>query len=233
MKISNLNVYKRVSNYKLKISALSLAGLLAIFGLTGCVPAKENGQEVYQQTVSKTYLKGEHIIILPIDQPTKKIIQYTYHPGYKCVGISTGSFGQSFRSFGDAYLLYVNECDVKCSTIVGKDGTMSFSDFGIPIDFEYEEKEDVEEKTFEIGEHILSMPIDNPKDHVGDYPFFEGYEVVGIATSNFGKSFKSYGGGCILYVNIEPIKCKATYNENGEASYASFGTPISKTLVKE
>lgn len=81
---------------------------------------------------------------------------------------------------------------------------------------------------FDIGEHIISVPIESDiRFNNSQYEYHESYEVIGIATSAKGKSVNSFGGGVLLYKNIIPVKC--TRGDNG---YTSFGIPYEKKQVK-
>jgi len=83
-------------------------------------------------------------------------------------------------------------------------------------------------KVFEIGEHIVSVPTtSDPRYNNMQYKYFQGYIPVGIATSAHGMRGNVYAGGCILYVNTQPVKAKATdFDDDGTGIYTDFGTPI-------
>lgn len=80
-------------------------------------------------------------------------------------------------------------------------------------------------KTFGIGEHILTVPIqqDIRKD-VFQYEYIPGYEPVGISVSAYGTYTNSYGGGSIVYQNTEEVRCYSdTVDASGQYLYLNFG----------
>ncbi len=80
---------------------------------------------------------------------------------------------------------------------------------------------------FGVGEHIISVPIiEDNKNRNFQYDYRDGYEIVGVSSSSYGK-YDLYGGEALLYKNITPVKC--VRNENG---YTSFGAPIEKEKTK-
>lgn len=219
----------------IKLKAMLLAGAIALTGTTstGCSSNSHNSDELITTEISQNYESkvfnvGEHIISVPIKDPTSKIKQYDYHEGYKVVGIATSNYE---HTFGGACIIYENEYPVECySTSVDKNGTHIYENFGHPIDFYRGETNKTETtKDFNVGEHIISIPIKNPTSENKQYEYHEGYTVAGIATSKLGHTF---GGACLLYVNTQPVTCTLTKNEDNVELYLSFGTPIEKDKVK-
>lgn len=226
MKIKNLKIFKGV---KSKLCALSLASTMLA---TGCGLSTSTDYQ-FDSSDTKVFGVGEHIISVEIDNPTKENMQYDYHEGYKVVGISTTSYGQYGNYFGHACLLFQNEYPVKCiPTRKNENGELVYGDFGSPINFVQSElKESTSSKEFEVGEHIISIPFEDFES--GDqYESYDGYEVVGIAMSSYGKYSEYDGGGCILYVNTEPVTCVKEKDENGNVSYPSIGIVVEKDKVK-
>ena len=173
MKISNLKIYKKITKGKVKLCALSVAGMIAILSLTGCSNKNDNINTSTHQIVTMNFEPGKHILSIPIENPTKEIKQYTFHEGYKCVGIDTSAYGRYSSHFSGACLLFVNEYPVTCNTIMNNKGEMSFNDFGKPTGFEKIESEETEDyKIFMEGEHIISIPIANPTKNQMIYPSF-------------------------------------------------------------
>lgn len=87
-----------------------------------------------------------------------------------------------------------------------------------------ENSQDFEKKVFNIGEHIISVPINEPVYEVKQYNYHEGYKVVGIATSCYAYNFD---GACIIFENEYPVECYSTSTDkNGNHTYENFGHPI-------
>ena len=223
-----------MKNKYLRLKALLLAGTIAVTsaGLSGCSSDKYEGMEL-RTSSSQTYDKkvfgvGEHIISVPIKNPTSGVNQYNYHPGYKVAGIASANFSYSYAG---ACILYENEYPVECySTGTDKNGNSLYESFGDPIDFSREEANKTgNTRDFGVGEHILSVEIKNPTSDPKQYEYHEGYEIAGIATAYYGYSF---GGACILYVNTEPVRCTVSGKSGNKESYLTFGTPIEKGKVK-
>lgn len=232
--IKNLKIYNKPKN-KMKLCALSLASVLLVGGLSGCgndnIPNVVYGEDFkIESVVSQTFEPGEHIISIPINDPTDNVMQHTFYPGYKCVGMGTSSYGD-FEFFAGACLLYVNDTEVVCNSLDGK----TFTSFGTPVNYEKYENTIAKngERTFGIEEHIISIPIPDPTDDIVQYQAFEGYEAIDIATAAYG-DFDFFAGAAILYVNTVPVKCTPTHGSNGNYLYLTFGTPIEpeKTLNK-
>ena len=161
----------------------------------------------------KQFLPGEHIISVLIDSPLEEAQQYEYHPGYKPVGIASATYGKSNSIDAGSCMLYVNEYPVEAKSTGIKDEQPFFGEFGTPIDYiktELTERDDVIE--FAPGEHIFSIPIDDPTDFNFQYDFHEGYEPIGITTASYGQSMDFTAGSCILYVNTETVECEVKEN---------------------
>lgn len=227
--IKNFRLYNKPKKGA-KLCSVVLAGTFILGSLAGCSNndnSKIFGQlpdsqiEDVQATLTKTFAPGEHIISVPISDPTKEVVQYAYHMGYKCLGMGTSTYGR-LRCFGGACLLYVNEVEVECESKNGK----TFTEFGTPLSFEKEATIMLEDgtKTFDVGQHILSVPLDDPTDRNVQYQFYEGYEVLDIAISAYG-DLECYGGGAILYSNVVPVICTPIITKNNEYQYVNFGTP--------
>ncbi len=211
-----------------RLKALLLAGTIALGGvsLTGCAQYDGNEKIVKmaedEDQVKTTLGVGEHIVAVPIKNPARDIRQYNYHPGYKPVGISTNDYGYAF---GYAHLVYENEYPVECcSTGKDKNGDYLYQDFGTPIGLKYEEPKSVSGVIeYKPGQHIISVPIGKIGDNKTQIDYHDGYDVVGIASGAFAYSFD---GTCVLYVNVEPVKCSLTKVEGNKEMYLSFGEPI-------
>lgn len=217
-----------------RLKATLLAGAIALTsaGLTGCGEKKDNnisGPIVMDRQTVKEFGVGEHIISKPINADIRKeIYQYDYIPGYEPVGISVSSYGTYASSFGGATILYRNIEEVSCSSNnFDYNGVTLYLDFGTPISGNVPVNNVNDEagsiREFAPGEHIISVPLTQDiRSDSFQYTPVAGYEIVGVATSAYGTYSSSYGGGALLYKNVEPVKCTAS-----DRGYTSFGTPIS------
>lgn len=238
-----------MKNKYTRLKALLLAGtiLLTSSSLAGC--SKKNSKDkdsntkedsaIIVQDSTKYFDIGEHIISIPIDSdesshlvPIHKVFsevkQYEYHEGYKAVGIAVSCHAYSY---GGACIIYENEYPVEChSTSIDENGNSIYKDFGRPIDFQREETTKTSNtKDFNIGEHIISIPIKDPTSEAMQYEYHEGYEVIGIATSDYAYDF---GGACILYVNTQSVTCTITESSDNQELYLSFGIPLEKETIR-
>lgn len=228
-----------MKNKYIRLKAILLAGTIALTSpsLTACSnkdSETNSNQEIIAQDSTMHFGVGEHIISVPIS-PKNDIrfnnVQYDYYPGYEPIGISITAHGMFDNDFGGGAIIYANIEEVDCSSrLVDKNGNYLYLDFGTPTYYtedEYNVKGNIKE--FNVGEHIISVPIseDNRFDYF-QYEYRDGYEVVGIATSAHGKFDNDFGGGVLLYKNITPIKC--VREDNG---YTSFGIPIEKENTKK
>ena len=239
------------------IASILLAGTILVTGssLTGCSEEYpnsnstfvDNNNEENKNSKTKTFQPGEHIISKNItdeiteedeNNPYNEITQVEYHDGYKCVGLGVSvyvPYKGSTSSFDEASIVYINENEVECKSS-GKDanGNDVYTDFGNPIGYKkVETKEIDDQKEFEIGTHILIIPVKSPDEKDVQYTFHEGYELVDIAlTSDHHRGNEALA----MYVNTEKVKCKKTGSnkETGESEFHEFGTPIEnkKTLIK-
>lgn len=237
MKISKLKVTKNLK----KLICIPLVGLVMATGFSGCseethITAIEEGE--YDD---KLFNEGEHIISIPIDDPTEERIQYEYHEGYRPVGISTSAYGQGAYHYGQGYILYTNEYPVKCKpTHINSDNEeLLYTEFGTPIDYKREKTISGNNwMEFASGEHIISVPVGDMNSSNYQVESYDGYEAIGIATSEYGKGAAHFGGSCILYVNNEKVRCAKDITDDdaksSEDKYTTFGTPIetNKTLQK-
>ena len=219
---------------KKKIKAALLAAFLMLT-LTACSKKNYTEEDRIRIESSDDYLRheigiGEHIISIPLgENPLKEVMQIDYHPGYKIVGIGAVS---DKISFDGACLLFVNRYPVIChGSGLDNDGNIIYSNFGEAIG--YVKPEEVKSKflkKFYEGEHILCVPIvEDPIKENKQYPYHEGYEVVGIATTCDELSFD---GACLLYVNNVPVTCSLTKEKDGKEYYLTFGVPVEKEKVK-
>ena len=176
-----------------------------------------------------SFEKGEHIVIVPIDDPTKEIKQYEYHEGYTPVGITASAYGEGYGSIGECFLIYKSEYPVQ---VYSTDDDV-YKTFGKPIGYTGEEaKEMSDTKIFYKGQHILSIPLDkfNENTKIG---FYDGYEVVGVCDSAFGAAYDTEGGGAILYINVEPVEVEKSMDEENNNLYLSFGNPVEEEKINE
>lgn len=82
---------------------------------------------------------------------------------------------------------------------------------------------------FGIGEHIISVPILPKNDirfNIVQYDYYPGYEPIGISITAHGKFDNDFGGGAIIYSNVEEVDCSSCLvDKNGNYLYLDFGTP--------
>lgn len=208
---------------------------------------ENDGENEKTSDNTKIFKPGEHIISKSItdkiteedeENPYNEITQVEYHDGYKCVGLGISVFAP-YKSrttrFGEASIAYINEREVKCKSS-GKDinGNDAYTDFGNPIGYEKTENKEIDDqKEFEIGTHILIVPVKAPEETDIQYTFHEGYELVDIALTS---EIHDGNEALAMYVNTEKVKCKKTGSnkETGKSEFHEFGTPIEnkKTLIK-
>lgn len=175
-------------------------------------------------STSQSYDIGKHVISVPLSDEydlARENYQFQSISGYEPIGLTLkGKTGGA--------ILYSNKKEVNCiSSAVNEDGNYYYGDFGTPIDNSEDEYTKKEPNEFNIGEHIISVPMNNcSTDENIQYDLPEGYEIVGIATSSYGK-YSNYSGGALLYKNVVPVKCHLE-----EKGYTSFGTPIENEKVK-
>ena len=82
---------------------------------------------------------------------------------------------------------------------------------------------------FGIGEHIISVPI-SPNNDIRfsnvQYDYYPGYEPVGISITAHGREDNDFGGGAIIYSNVQEVECSSNLvDKNGNYLYLDFGTP--------
>lgn len=223
MKIKKLKVTENLRRF----ISIPLVGLVMATSFSGCSGKTKPTEIVAENYDEKEFSIGEHIISIEIDDPTLEKIQYEYHKGYKAVGISTEAHGQYSYNFGKAHMLYVNEYPVKCRPTYQRDEEMLYTDFGTPVDYvEKETKSSHDWKEFNVGEHIISIPLEESYIDNFQITSHDGYEPIGIATSSYGKYSNISGGGCILYTNTQKVKC---LKDDDSDNYTSFGIPVEDT----
>ena len=182
---------------------------------------EENKQIVYTKEDDKVFEEGEHIIAVPIDDPTEELKEYEGHVGYEPIGISTTGYGKASYHYGTGYILFENTEEVIAHpTDRNKDGYFIYEDFGYPTN---PEKEKTTETLYTIeylpGEHIISVPFSEYKQDLDlQFKNYDGYEPVGMANSTYGQYSEHKYRGCILYTNTETV-------EKEKDSTEVFGIP--------
>ena len=215
-----------------KLLCVPLLGLIMATTLAGCSEEEQSTIETVEAGTydDKIFNEGEHIVVIPIDNPLEESKQYEYHEGYKVVGISSSTFGKISPYFDEAYLVYENEYPVKASVTAKKDDKLLYTDFGTPIEFSREKTTSgTRWKEFNEGEHIISVPLEDMNNENYQIDYYDGYEVIGIATSSYGKIAGYYAGGCVLYKNTQKVKCV----EDDEGKCTTFGIPVEETKILE
>lgn len=189
----------------------------------------------------KVFAPGEHVLSVPFyKNPTKTRLQYPYYEGYSAIGLSTSAWGEYGEMFEGGSILYVNNVEVVCeAATTDSHGNLVYSEFGLPT--WPVQKPDLnitsETKDFEVGEHIISVPVSvEPIESNVQYSFGSSdcYEVVDISTTSYGRWGYKFGGTCVLYVNTAPVRCTATSkDEAGNIAYCNFGTPLTEVIARE
>ena len=222
-KIKNLEIFKD----KETRTCLIIAGVCLVL-LTISKTGKmilENQEEknkiTYTKEDDKVFEEGEHIIAVPIDDPTEELKEYEGHVGYEPIGISTTGYGKASYHYGTGYILFENTEEVIAHpTDRNKDGYFIYEDFGYPTN---PEKEKTTETLYTIeylpGEHIISVPFSEYKQDLDlQFKNYDGYEPVGMANSTYGQYSEHKYRGCILYTNTETV-------EKEKDSTEVFGIP--------
>jgi len=113
-------------------------------------------------------------------------------------------------------IVFTNECEVIATP--GKIGT--------PVE---KSENDNKNYVFDSYQHILSVPIeeDNCYEDVKEYPYHEGYEVVGMDTVSWGELYPINSKEVLLYVNTCPVEVKNYILEDDKIKSTEFGRPIS------
>lgn len=211
------------------VVAFALFGILFLTNPTVSEDAEtakiaKNYEDTSYEGMENIFAPGEHIISVPIEEDIRvDNFQYEYHPGYKPVGFAVSAHGKSSNIYSGGVIVYVNTLEVQAK-VTGKnyDGEALFTEFGEPLNYIEEDKNDNE---FLLGEHIISMPIeDEIYDENVQLLSVDGYDVIGIATSNYGQTFH-YGGGAVLLVNNTTVKCEPYEDEMGNIVYNKVGKP--------
>lgn len=247
-----------MKNIKLRkgISSILLAGVMLVTGssLTGCSENYPNNNSTFVDkehkdegtAKTKIFQPGEHIISKRINDitesdennPYNEINQIEYHEGYKCVGLGISvrtPYKGTTAFFDEGSIVYINEYEVECkSSGEDKNGNKVYTDFGKPINYTITENKEIDdEKEFEIGTHILTVPVISPEEADIQYTYHDGYELVDIALT--GKTYRG-NNAIAMYINTEKVKCKKTGSnkETGDSEFHEFGTPVekNKTLIK-
>ena len=127
--------------YRLQGITIDSNGKTAVYVNTKNVWCISNGKDkdnndVYNEfgisedfKTSKDYYETyEHVLAVPISDPSDKNIQYEYHEGYEVIDIAAYVFGR-YQAYGNGYIIYSNNVPVKCE----RDENDKCLDFGTPI----------------------------------------------------------------------------------------------------
>lgn len=219
----------------LKLFSLALSSVLSISALSGCGESeiKNYNSSQYTEevgsTVTKEFAPGEHYVSIPMSEDiTKEVTEITSPPGYEVMSVSHSSFGQTTDRFAGGTILYVNTEPVLCETnLYSEDGEVPFLYFGTPVNQDNTKTNNDYIREFGIGEHVLLVPFtEDATMYNNQYFYHEGYEIIGISVSAYGKTTDRFATGLVIYKNNVPVN--VSKSENG---YVSFGTPVEE--VKE
>lgn len=220
-------------NKKIKknIYAMALASVIGSSTLMGC------GNSDHEDKVSTTietaddkkiepinFSPYEQIVSVCIDKKKelfKEIIQYDAYEGYEPVAFSFESWGTAGPVWGGLNIVFSNNCEVIAPP----------SEIGKPVDsYENSANSYVSDNTyvFDAYQHILSVPIgeNDCYDVVKQYPFHEGYKLIGMDTLVFGSALSVLKNEVLLYTNTCPVEVKNYAVEDGKVKCCEFGRPI-------
>jgi len=235
MKINKLDINRNEDGSQIFTFALvTTIALGTIFGFM-CAHGKKVQDKKLQDRIDmqeagyEIFDEGEHIIAVPIEDPTSKVHEYQYYDGYTPVAISVAAYGKGSYHFDKAYILYKNTTPVMAyPNDKNEEGEFIYEEFGTPLKQEEREiKQDNETITYLPGEHIVSVPFSEFNLDL-QFDSYEGYEPIGFANSTYGQVSAHKYKGCILYVNNEEVVVRKNIT-NGELP---FGTPTGNQLTK-
>lgn len=213
---------EELAKLRLRLKSIILAIAMAITGssLTGCGNKNYERQTKInvEQESTRHFDIGEQTISVPItDDITRGNYQHTYYPGYEPVDVDINAY---LDMFANGVMVYSNTEEMNLSSnTVDENQNYLYLDFGKQVDAnnnEYDTHDKIKE--FGVGEHIISILVNIPKDK--DYQkdqivleSHEGYKLIGISTTQ--------NKVIALYVNTTPVKCVRVNN-----GYSEFGIPI-------
>ena len=103
-----------------------------IYGYTNFGIPQESSEEVQQEVQQvddyHVFEPNEHILLVPIPDPSTDGVQYLTIDGYELVGVTYYEFGW-FALYGGSWAVYTNNAPVKC---MGVDG--EYLEFGEPVE---------------------------------------------------------------------------------------------------
>lgn len=211
---------------------------------------EKNGLDTYPSIGSyyndkkstKVFYPGEHIVSVPIainNDVRKHVYRFSSHKGYEPVKIFIAAAGDD-NSFAGGYIIYQNTETVKCtSNKVSSEhdsaGDYIYDKFGSPVYSDEDDKYNIKKGEFDVGEHIISVPIGMDQfdiDNFNKNKEHEGYTLIDVCGTLYGDN-SSFGGACALYKNNVPIitnKVNSKYSSYD--NYEEFGYPIEKDKTK-
>lgn len=84
---------------------------------------------------TKTFGIGEHIISVPISDPTNANVQYQYYEGYEPLDLAISGYGKIIPIYSGGAILYANTVPVICKpTQVDKNNNYQYLTFGTPAE---------------------------------------------------------------------------------------------------
>ncbi len=132
--IGNIEKIKKGKLKKVKIGAITMAGLLSMTSLTGCDILEGVEQEMEKQietcdNIEQVFEPGTHYIMVKIGTLGIKTRQLEYHEGYEIIEFEIQNDNSNIGR-----VLYVNTSEVKCvATSIDEKGNPRFDNFGTPI----------------------------------------------------------------------------------------------------
>ena len=89
-----------------------------------------------------------------------------------------------------------------------------------------ESSDEYKRKEYDVGKHIISIPLDkneDPTEKAMQYEYHEGYKVIGMAVANYKSGYR---GSCIMYKNDYPVVCKGETLDNYGNIIYGFGEAV-------
>lgn len=252
----NSNKKDEISDLKITITSIGIAACLGIaIGASTTIIRENNhkvkssyntypaiGQYDKEEKEKMIFQPGEHIVSVPIainNDIRKHVYRFPSHNGYEPIKIFVTAAGND-NLFAGGYIIYQNTETVKCTSNKVSDehdssGDYIYDKFGTPVYDKEDNKYDIKKGEFDVGCHIISVPI-------GEYQFdidnfnknkeHEGYTLVDVCGTLYGDD-SSFGGAVALYKNNVPIITnKVNPKYNSFKNYEEFGYPIEKDKTK-
>ena len=142
----------------------------------------------------KIFEEGEHIIAIPIEDPSQEIKEYEGHVGYEPIGISTTGYGKACYHYGTGYILYENTEEVIAHpTDKDEKGNCIYEEFGYPTN---PEKEPTTETLYPASSRALLIALTCPTPPSAK---ITSGKTENASSKNFNAYFKKSSWNVPLY----------------------------------